>query len=403
MVYKYRARDDKGIAYCGTLVADHKDSVISELLARGWAIIGLQEIPDYDDNIREWHLLRPVRNVDIVFFTRQLSLMLAAGLPILNCLSSLEQQIDNVYLKKAVGNIISEIKSGSGLAAAISLHPIIFSPLYISVVKSGEMSGNLDAVLFRLGKHLEMEDAFQNKLKGASAYPIFTAALALLILSLVITLVMPKFALIFESSDVVLPWATRWLLGLGPSLKKAMPYLGVGAGVLVYVVVRVYKNIAGRRCLDSLIIQLPFVGRIEKQRITARFIGTMSLQLKSGLPVLEAIALAAETTANAAYQEAIKKAGQSIRAGGTITKSLKEAGLFTPMVTDMIAVGEQTGTLDTVMEHLSDYCNSELTAGLDSFAKLIEPALIVFVAVLVGGVVIAMLLPMINMVNLVGI
>lgn len=402
MLFKYRARDAGGCLHRGTLAAEQKDTVISNLLERGWAITGLQEVQENHDIMSDWHLFPPVNCADLVLFTRQLSLMLAAGLPILNCLGALERQSGNLYLKKALGNIIGEVKSGSGLAAAVSLHPGIFSPLYISIVKSGEVSGNLDMVLHRLSKHLEMEEAFRSKIKAASAYPALTAALALLILVLVVTWVLPKFTLIFQSAGAALPRSTRWLLEAGSGLKKSLPGAGALMTLLLYAFKRIYKTAEGKGCVDQLIIQMPIAGSLEKQRITARFTGTMSLLLRSGIPVLEAMTIAAETVGNAACQTVITEARQGIRAGNTIAGSLEAAGFFTPMVTDMIAVGEQSGTLDTVMDQLSDYCSSELTASLDSLAKLIEPVLILIVAVLVGGVVISLLLPMLNMVNLVG-
>ncbi|MFA7077067.1 MAG: type II secretion system F family protein [Syntrophomonas sp.] len=405
MRFEYRARDGQGRLRAGILDAEHKNAVVEGLLGQNYYIVSLKERSAHKDISIDLELNRLARvsTPDLAIMTRQLSVMLAAGLSILRSLKILAEQTSNNRLKEAVLIIAGDIESGLALWEALNRHPQIFPRVYVSMIKAGELGGALDAVLNRLCIHLEREQEFNSKLKSASIYPAITSIFAVLVVILIVTFVMPRLAGIFQSSGVALPWPTRLLLGAGSSLKSGGLYIIPGTGVALYFIKRSRTTHGGRLFFDNLLLRLPVLGRTIKQIIIARFASTLGILIKSGIPVLQALEVVAETVGNSVVGEAIAGACRSIKAGDSIAGPLQRSGVFEPMVTDMIAVGEETGALDEMLMQLSDYYERELMHTLDTLITIIEPLLIVLVAILVGGAVIAMLLPMLDMVNLVGI
>ncbi|MDD4775912.1 MAG: type II secretion system F family protein [Syntrophomonas sp.] len=402
MRYKYRVRDSSGLSKTGVLEADHKKTVILGLLEQGYAIVDLLELdPDLTER-RQLHLPTKVDGGSLALFTRQLAVMLAAGLPILHCLQTLQPQTGNPKLRKILARLVTEVRAGSGLAEAFSNHPQDISPVYVNIIQAGEASGTLDTVLLQLSSHLQKEEASKRKLKAAAAYPIFTSLLALMIMILLVALVLPRFAEIFITSGVSLPWTTRLLLGAGDKMQSAAPYLLLSAGTVTCLLRWVFHTRVGGMCVDYLKLILPLIGPLERKRLEVIFTATLAILLRAGIPILPALEVVADTTGNCKCRETIGAAIRSTSAGDSLAGPLARSGMFQPMLTDMIAVGEATGTLDSVLGQLSEYCETELSDSLENLAKMVEPLLILVVAVIVGAVVVAMLLPMMDMVGAVG-
>ena len=406
MRFKYRVRDEQGRLRSGIWEADHKNTVVEGLLFQNYYIISLKELQSgekagqIDINLSS---LRKVSGQDLVVFTRQLSVMLAAGLPIMRCLKILAEQTSNSGLKNAALRIQEDIETGLPLWEACGRHSKIFSRVYISMLKAGETGGVLEIVLDKLSYHLEKEQEFHSKLKSASIYPLFLSILAVLVLVLIITLIIPRFVSIFQSSGVQLPLPTRLLIGVSTFLKTGGLFIVIGMLGLLYLIKMIKGTVRGRFIYDSILLHLPLLGRSISQIAVARFARTVGILIKSGINVLQALEVVEDTVGNAVIGRAISGACSSIKEGESITSPLRRTGVFEPMVTQMIAVGEETGRLDEMLIHLSDYYEGEIIHTLDTLITIIEPLLIFLVALVVGAVVIAVLYPMFDMINLVGV
>jgi type IV pilus assembly protein PilC len=406
LIFGYRVRDEQGRLKSGTWEADHKNTVVAGLLCQNYYIVSLKELQSNQSfghveiNLQSF---KQVSGQDLVFFTRQLSIMLAAGLPILRCLKVLAEQTVNPKLKKVVLTIQEDIESGLPLWEAFGRHSHIFSSVYINMLKAGETAGVLDTVLNKLSYHLEKEQKFKAKLKSASIYPLFISVLAVVVVILIITLIMPSFVSIFESSGVQLPLPTRLLLGVSTFLKINGPLILIGFLSLILLIRWVKGTTRGRFIYDRILVHLPIFGKSIIRIAEARFARTLGILIRSGINVLQALEVVEEVVGNAVIGRAISGACRSIKEGDSITSPLQRSGLFEPLVTHMIAVGEETGRLDEILIHLSEYYEDELIHMLDNLVAIIEPLLILLVALVVGGVVIAILYPMFDMINLVGV
>lgn len=399
MKYHYRVRDQRGVALSGILEADNQGAVIFGLLEQGFAIVHLRE---HDTDVpahRQLHLSARVDQESLASFTRQLSVMLAAGVPIMDCLQTLQLQTSSPALSRILDKVITEVRAGSGLGQALGNHPQTFSPIYISMIKAGEASGALDIILLRLSDHLQKGAARRKKLRSASAYPIFTALLALFIMGLLVVFVIPRFAGVLEASGVNVPWSTRFLLNASAELPTAAPFVIGSVAAASCLIRQAARTRNGGIYLDTLKLRMPIIGSLERKRIMATFTGTLGILLKAGIPILTALEVVGETITNGKCREVIAATRRSISAGETVAGPLARSGVFSPMLTDMIAVGENTGSLDVVLSQLSDYCDGELNDSLENLTKLVEPLLILVVAGIVGAVVVAMLLPMLDMVS----
>ncbi|MGE5380399.1 MAG: type II secretion system F family protein [Methylocystaceae bacterium] len=401
--YHYRVKDKSGRTRKGILEGENRSLVVESLVGQGYYVLQLDQVKNtglsMDINLPS---ITRVSIRELSAFTRQLATMINAGLSILKCFSILSKQTQNKELKKAALQIKDDIEAGMPLYEALSKHPKIFSRMYVSMVRAGEIGGILDQVLERLSEHLEREQEVSSKVKSASVYPAIISIFAVLVVFFIITFVMPTFTSMFVQAGVSLPAPTRALLTAGIFLKSSW-YLIFGAVILVVLALKQWKKTTiGSLFFDSMILRMPVVGTTVSRVTVARFARTMGTLVQSGIPVLAALEAVEEVVGNAVIARAIKKSRASIREGDTIARPLAETGVFEPMVTQMIAVGEETGTLDDMLVRLSAYFEREVMYLIDALMSVMEPILIMFVAVLVGGIVVATLLPMFDMVNLVG-
>jgi type IV pilus assembly protein PilC len=402
MIFYYRALDASGAVVRGTLEADNRNLVIESLLRQDYTIVDIKE-----DRNREAAkkaslnitLFESVKINDLSLFTRQLSTMVGAGLPIVRSFHILSEQTKNPMLRKAVGDIRTDLEGGLALNECMAQHPKIFSPMYVSMVKAGETGGALDTILSRLADTLERDREINSKVKSASIYPIMVLCIALLVVIFILTFVMPVFVEQFTSSGTKLPAFTQFFMGISYFIRDNGLWLFVGIILLVVGLKWVGTRPNGRLFFDRLYLNLPIVGKVVNRVAVSRFTRILGTLIKSGVPILEALEVLKGVVGNRVISDAIGEARNSIREGQSIAAPIEATGVFEPMVTQMIAVGEETGALDDMLERMSAFYDNEVNFAVDALLKSLEPIMIIFVAGIIGSIIVATYLPVFNIIT----
>ena len=343
-----------------------------------------------------------VKDKDLTVFTRQIATMINAGLPLVQSLEVLASQQPNKQFKRILTKIREDVEGGSTFAASIKRHPAVFTSLYMSMVEAGEAGGFLDTVLNRLAGYIEKSMALRRKVKGAMIYPatIITVAVAVVIFLLIF--VIPTFKSLFEGFGAALPLPTRIVLEVSRLVKT---HLLAGLGTLVGAVFGLrfyYRTEKGKKIIDSLLLRLPIIGQLIRKVSVAKFTRTLGTLVSSGVPILDGLNITARVAGNKVVEEAILKTRSSIAEGKTIADPLGASGIFPPMVVQMISVGEQTGALDSMLAKIADFYDAEVDQAVTNLTTLLEPIMIVFLGVVVGGIIIAMYLPIFKLVTVIG-
>jgi type IV pilus assembly protein PilC len=342
---------------------------------------------------------KKVKTRDIVIFTRQFATMINAGLPLVQSLGILAQQTENKTLAEVTKAVVYDVESGNTLADALAKHPRAFSSLYVNMVAAGEAGGILDTILLRLATFLEKSDALVRKVKGAMVYPgvILTVAAAAIVILLVF--VIPTFQNMFASVNMELPLPTRIVIGMSQGLLHYWwVILGVIGGI-AFAIRQYYATSNGRKQIDGMMLRAPVLGDILRKSAVSRFTRTLGTLVSSGVSILEGLEITAKTAGNRVIHDAVMASRQSIAGGDTIAAPLEKSQVFPPMVISMIAVGEQTGGLDEMLSKIADFYDEEVDVAVGALLSLMEPAMIVVLGVIVGGMVIAMYLPIFDMMN----
>jgi type IV pilus assembly protein PilC len=343
-----------------------------------------------------------VKDKDLTVFTRQIATMINAGLPLVQSLEVLASQQPNKQFKRILTKIREDVEGGSTFAASLKQHPTVFTPLYMSMVEAGEAGGFLDTVLNRLAGYIEKSMALRRKVKGAMIYPatIITVAVAVVIFLLIF--VIPTFKTLFEGFGAALPLPTRIVLELSRLVRThVVTVLGAFVGT-VFVLRFYYRTERGKKVIDSLLLRLPIIGQLIRKVSVAKFTRTLGTLVSSGVPILDGLNITARVAGNKVVEEAILKTRSSIAEGKTIADPLGASGIFPPMVVQMISVGEQTGALDAMLAKIADFYDAEVDQAVSNLTTLLEPIMIVFLGVVVGGVIIAMYLPIFKLVTVIG-
>jgi len=345
---------------------------------------------------------KKVTQKELAIFTRQFATMIDAGLPLVQCLDILGQQQENASFKKVILKVKEDVESGSTFADALVKHPKVFDALFVNLVAAGEVGGILDTILSRLAEHIEKAMKLAKKIKGAMVYPATIVAVAVIVTFVLLLYVIPIFAKMFADFGQELPGPTMVVLSLSAFTRKyflvvVVFFVLVGAGIRWY-----YRQEAGRRNIDRMLLRTPVVGSLLQRIAVARFSRTLGTMVSSGVPILESMDIVAKTAGNKIIEEAILKARGSISEGKTIAEPLMESTVFPPMVTQMVAVGEATGALDTMLNKIADFYDDEVDSAVDALTSLLEPMLMVFLGVVIGGMVIAMYLPVFKLAGVVG-
>lgn len=402
MIYNYRARDAAGGIVQGALEADNRNLVVESLLRQNYTILELRE-DKYKTAQKTSFLYAPlfqsVKINDLSLFTRQLSTMVGAGLPIIRSFQILEDQTKNPLLQKIAGQIKVDLEGGLGLNEAMSRHPKVFSPMYVSMVRAGETGGALDTVLHRLADSLERDREINSKVKSASIYPIMVMCVAVLVVVFILTFVMPTFVESFASSGTELPAFTQFFLNISDFLRNNGLWLLLGLIVLVIVLKYLGTTPGGRLFFDTLYLKMPIVGKAVNRVAVSRFTRILGTLISSGVPILQALEVLQGVVGNRVISDAIGRARESIREGQSIAAPLAATGVFEPMVPQMIAVGEETGALDDMLERMSVFYDNEVTFAIDAMLKSMEPAMIIVVGIIIGMIIIATYLPVFNIIT----
>jgi type IV pilus assembly protein PilC len=345
---------------------------------------------------------RGIGTREIVIFTRQFATMINSGLPLVQSLDILAKQSENAILRKVIEQVQYDVESGHTLADALRQHPEVFSDLFVNMVAAGEAGGILDTILLRLAVFMEKADALRRKIKGAMIYPSVVLAVAVGAVTILLMFVIPVFQEMFSSAGVALPGPTQFVIMLS-ELLQGQWYVMAGVIVAtVYGVRRYYKTPQGQLVIDKLLLKAPVLGPMLRKAAIARFTRTLGTLVSSGVAILDGLEITARTAGNRVVHDAIMESRASIAGGDTISEPLKKSGVFPPMVVQMINVGEQTGGLDEMLTKIADFYDEEVDAAVQALLAAMEPVMIVFLGAIVGGMIVAMYLPIFDMINAVG-
>ena len=338
-----------------------------------------------------------VTGKDLVIFTRQLSTMIDAGLPLVQCLQILGKQQSNATFKKILTTIQSDVETGTTLADSMRKHPKAFDSLYCNMIEAGELGGILDTILSRLAAFKEKAMALQKKIKGAMTYPVICLAISILILIVILVFVIPVFVEMFASMDSALPAITQLVVDMSDFVKGNIIYMLIAGVGFFYGIKKIYGTEKGRLRIDSFVLKAPVVGQLTRKVAVSKFTRTLSTMLQSGVPILDALHVVARTSGNKVVERAVFRVSESIAEGRPIAEPLEESGVFPNMVVQMINVGESVGALDTMLEKIADFYDDEVDQAVENLTAMIEPFMMVFLGGMIGGLVVAMYLPIFQM------
>ncbi len=339
---------------------------------------------------------------DIVIFTRQFATMINSGLPLVQSLDILAEQTENSALAKVLREVLYDVESGHTLAAAIGKHPKVFTELFVNMVAAGEAGGILDTILLRLATFLEKNDALIRKIKGAMVYPSVIFSVAGMAIVILLIFVIPTFQTMFESAGIPLPLPTRIVIAMSQFLQDFWWALIIGIVGGAFGIRAIYATPGGQLAIDRMMLGMPILGDLQRKAAVARFTRTLGTLVSSGVSILEGLEITAKTAGNRVIHDAVMSSRTSIAGGETIAGPLKESGVFPPMVVQMINVGEQTGGLDSMLTKIADFYDDEVDAAVEVLLAAMEPIMIVVLGVVVGGMIVAMYLPIFDMINAVG-
>jgi type IV pilus assembly protein PilC len=390
--YTYTARTAQGEVRTATLEASSKDEAAAQLRRLRLTVVKLEELPKQKTTGR-------VSMRDIVIFTRQFSTMINSGLPLVQALDILSKQSENPVLQAVTRQVVFDVESGHTVADALAKHPNAFSDLYVNMVAAGEAGGILDTILLRLATFMEKNDALVRKVKGAMIYPGVIMSVAFGAVVLLLVFVIPTFQTMFDSVGAALPLPTRIEIAMSEFLQGFWWVLIALVGGLVVAIQRYYSTSDGQLVIDRLLINAPILGDMLRKSAVSRFTRTLGTLISSGVSILDGLEITAKTAGNRVVADAIMESRASIAGGDTIAAPLAKSQVFPPMVLSMISVGEQTGGLDEMLTKIADFYDDEVDAAVSGLLSLLEPVMIVFLGVVVGGMVVAMYLPIFDMIN----
>ncbi len=398
-IYIWKGKNIHGEKRKGQLEAVDEAGVRSHLKRLRIEETSIKEKPkDLLENIA---FFNKITGKDVVIFTRQLSTMIDAGLPLVQCLQILARQQDNAAFKKVLLGIQGDVETGTTLADSMRKHQRVFDNLYCNMIEAGELGGILDTILSRLATFKEKAMALQKRIKGAMTYPAICLAIALLVLTVILIFVVPVFDKMFKDFGSTLPTATQLVVDMSRFVQSKIIFILIFIGILIWLVKRIYNTEQGRYRIDHMLLWAPIVGPLLRKVAVSKFTRTLSTLLQSGVPILDALNVVARTAGNKVIERAILRVSASIAEGRPIAEPLEESGVFPPMVVQMINVGESVGALDTMLEKVADFYDEEVDQAVENLTAMIEPFMMVFLGGMIGGLVIAMYLPIFNIASVI--
>ena len=395
-VYLWKGKNPKGRKVKGEMEAETSEQVTQSLTRRKIIPTKIKKKPkDIFENVE---FLKPkVKEDEVIIFSRQFSTMIDAGLPLLQCLEILQSQQENPTFKKNLKKIKESVESGETFADSLKKFPKVFNELFINMVAAGEAGGILDVILKRLSAYMEKMAKLKRQVKGAMTYPIITIIIAIIVVSIILVFVIPVFSSMFADFGATLPAPTLLVIAMSHFAVSNIGYIIGGIVVALFIIKRIYANKKGRIFMDDMFLRLPVIGILIRKVAVAKFTRTTSTMLSSGVSILEVLDIVAKTSGNKIIEFAIQDVKTGIAEGRSMADPLLESGVFPSMVCSMIAVGESTGALDTMMEKIADFYDDEVDQAVKNLTDMIEPFMLVFLGVIVGGLVISMYLPIFTM------
>jgi type IV pilus assembly protein PilC len=397
--YSWKGRTRAGKTQEGVLVAENKDAAIAVLRKQQITVTAVTE------KGKEFALPKlggGISQKEIAVFTRQFSVMIDAGLPLVQCLEILGSQQDNRVFQKILFEVRQDIESGATLADSLRKQPKAFDDLYCNMVAAGETGGILDTILQRLSQYIEKIVKLRGAVRSAMVYPVAVILIAIGVVWIILWKVIPTFATLFAGLGAQLPLPTRITIMLSKFIGAWWWLVFLVLGLSVFAVAQFHKTYKGRRIIDGLLLRLPVLGGVLRKIAVARFCRTLGTLVSSGVPILEALEITAKTAGNAVVEDAIMETRKSIEQGKTIAEPLKDTSVFPSMVVQMVAVGEQTGALETMLNKIADFYEDEVDEATANLLALLEPVMICFLGIVIGGIVISMYMPMFDLINKIG-
>jgi len=394
--YVYKGKTRAGAATSGEKTADSKDAVIAMLRREQILVTSVKEkgkefaLPKFGTGIT---------HKDVAIFVRQFSVMIDAGLPLVQCLEILGGQQDNPNFAKVLIQVRQDVEGGASLADSMKKHPKVFDNLFTNMIAAGEAGGILDIILKRLATYIEKAVKLKSQVKSAMIYPIAVISIAGLVVGVILWKVIPTFGALFAGLGAQLPLPTRIVIAMSNWTVRLMVPGVIALFASIYGIKKYHETHKGRRVLDGILLKLPVLGMILRKIAVARFCRTLATLISSGVPILDALEITAVTSGNAIVEDAIMETRKSVEGGQSIAAPLKQTDVFPPMVVQMISVGEQTGALDNMLSKIADFYEDEVDTAVANLMTLMEPLLILFLGTVVGGIVISMYLPIFDLIN----
>jgi len=397
--FSFRAQDPSGKTVKGTVDAASGAEVTEGLRRKNLVVLKVEELRGKAPGglAAKFALAQGTRKGEVELFTRQLSTMISSGIPLLECLEILADQAESPAMRKALTTVIDDIRNGSDLSAALGRFPKIFTSIYVSMVKAGEASGQLDEILSRLADYLEATAKLKREIKSAMTYPVVSMFLVLGITAFLMIVIVPKFKEIFDGLGVELPGVTKAVMNTSMFMQQQAAMF---AGIIVAVItgfITWKRSPPGRRVWDRVVLKFPIFGNLFRKVALSRFSRTFSTMIKSGVPILGSLEIVAETAGNSLIKKAVIGAMESVRQGDTLAGPLSREPVFPPMVVRMIGIGERSGALEALLSKISEFYDQQVEAEVKGLTSLIEPLLIAVMGIVVGGIVLAVFLPIMKL------
>ena len=396
-VFAYRGRSASG-AVAGEIEANDRPGAVAALRAKGVVATAVQQRQAKAAAVKK--VGGSVKDKDLAIYTRQFSTMVDAGLPIAQCLSILSEQSDSKTLREVTGRIAREVEGGATLAESFRKYPKVFDDLFTNMLQVGESGGVLDVVLQRLSGYIEKAAKLKSKVKGAMVYPVTIIGVAGLVIIFMMIFVIPTFAKMFEGMGADLPLPTKIVMFISEFTQRYIVLMVLAIVGLIYAIKRYYASDQGSKVIDAFLLKIPVIGMLIRKVAVARFTRTLGTLISSGVPILEGLLITARSAGNRVVEREVMGARTAVTSGRALSDPLRGSTVFPPMVVHMISVGENTGALDQMLSKIADFYDDEVDTAVNALTALLEPMMIVFLGVVVGGLVVAMYLPIFKLVTL---
>ena len=395
MRYKYKSISSDGRESEGLYVGDSESGLINMLRERKELIISIERDVQSEAQIELFK--KKVKKKDLALFCRQFYTMISAGLGIVSCLEILVAQTQNKTFKNAIAHTYEDVQKGLTLSESMKKHTNVFPTILVSMVEAGEVSGNLDTIMLRMAEHFEKENKIENKVKSSMIYPMVLGIATVAVVVFMLIFVMPTFVGMFEGSGTELPGPTQALINLSNSLQTYW-YIYIAAVAAIVLGISTYKKSKdGTRFFDSLKLKIPIVKGTTTMLVTSRFTRTLSTLMASGIPLIQALEVVSRVVNNSVIEEKLLTGIENIRKGVTLSRTVKDVGVFPPMVDSMIKIGEESGSLDEMLYKTADFYDEEVETSMQKLTSMLEPLMIIVMALIIGFIVIAMYLPMFDL------